>query len=82
MIITQRTSPEHIERENLATHVELCAQRIDSLNKRIDLLHERQNIIETSIASLKLFIIKIVSLATAVLTTTMSFTVFILDRLQ
>lgn len=82
MIITQRASSENVERENLAAHVELCAHRIDSINKRIDLIHERQNKIETSIASLKLFIIKIVSLATAVLTTTMSFTVFILDRLQ
>jgi hypothetical protein len=82
MIITQRTSSENIERENLATHVELCVYRVDALNKRIDLLHERQKQFDTSLASFKLFIIKIVSLATAVLTTTMSITMFILDRLQ
>lgn len=82
MIITQRSSPEYVERENLATHVELCAYRIDSINKRINLIHERQDKFDTSLASLKLFIIKTVGVATTVLTTTVTLTVIILDRLQ
>lgn len=82
MIITQRSSPEFIERENLATHVELCAHRIDSMNKRIDFILERQNKFDTSLAALKLFIVKTVGVATTVLTTTVTLTVIILDRLQ
>jgi hypothetical protein len=82
MIITQRSSPEYIERESLATHVELCAHRIDSISKRIDLINQRQDKSDTSIATLKMFIVKIVSVATAVLTTTVTLTVIILDRLQ
>lgn len=82
MIITQRSSPEFIERESLATHVELCAHRIDSINKRINLIHERQNKFDAALVNLKLFIIKTVSVATAVLTTAISLTVIILDRLQ
>lgn len=82
MIITQRSSSENIERENLATHVELCVHRIGSINKRIDLLHLRQDTFDTSLAALKLFIIKTVGVATTVLTTTVTLTVIILDRLQ
>lgn len=82
MIITQRSSSEYIERENLSTHVELCAIRIETINKRIDFIHERQNKFDTSLAALKLFIIKTVGVATAVLTTTVTLTVIILDRLQ
>jgi len=82
MYIAKSSSPEHIERENLATHVELCAHRIDSIHKRIDSIEDQQNKFDQSMVSLKFFIVKTVGLATTVLTATVSLTVIILDRLQ
>lgn len=82
MYITKSSSPEHIERENLSTHVELCAIRIETINKRIDFLRDRQDSFDTSLASLKFFIVKMIGVATAVIATTTSVTVIILDRLQ
>ena len=82
MIINQRSSSENIEHESLATHVELCAHRIDSINKRIDDIERRQDKIDLALTSLKYFIIKSVSVATALIASTVSLTVIVLDRLQ
>jgi hypothetical protein len=82
MIVTKTTSSENIERESLATHVELCAQRIDTINKRIIELQSKQEKLETSVAASKFLIIKTISVATAVLTSAISLTVIILDRIH
>lgn len=82
MIINQRSSSEHIEHESLAAHVELCAHRIDSINKRINDIERRQDKFDISLASLKYFIIKCIGVATALIASTVSLTVIILDRLQ
>ena len=80
--MTKTTSSENIERESLATHVELCAQRIDTINKRIIELQSKQEKLETSVAASKFLIIKTISVATAVLTSAISLTVIILDRIH
>jgi hypothetical protein len=82
MYISKSSSSEHIERENLATHVELCAHRINSINRRIEELHERQDKFDEMLNSLKFLIVKSVGVATALLTSTVTLTVIILDRLQ
>lgn len=82
MIINQTSSPENIERENLATHVELCAHRISNIDKRISDIEKRQEKMETATATSKLLIIKAIGVATAVLSSTVSLTIIILDRLN
>lgn len=82
MIINQTSSPENIERENLATHVELCAQRISNINKRISDIERQQEKLDSAIAASKLLIIKAIGAATAVLSATVSLTIIILDRLN
>jgi hypothetical protein len=82
MIVTKTTSSENIERESLATHVELCAQRIDTINKRIIELQSKQEKLESSVAASKFLVIKTISVATAVLTSAISLTVIILDRIH
>ena len=82
MIINQKSSPEHIERENLATHVELCAQRISNIDNRITELEKKQDKMDSAIATSKLLLIKAIGVATAVLSSTVSLTIIILDRLK
>jgi hypothetical protein len=82
MIVTKTSSSENIERESLATHVELCAQRIDTINKRIIELQSKQEKLEASVAASKFLVIKTISVATAVLTSAISLTVIILDRIH
>lgn len=82
MIVTKTTSPENIERESLATHVELCNQRILSTDKRITNIEIRQDKFETAIATSRALIIKAIGVATAVLTSSISLVVIILDRLH
>ena len=82
MIINQTSSPENIERENLATHVELCAQRISNIDKRISDIEKRQEKFDAAMATSKLLMIKAIGVATAVLSSTVSLTIIILDRLK
>lgn len=82
MLITKTSSPENIEHENLAAHVELCAHRNSVFDKRLSEIQSRQDKLDTAIATSKFLIIKAIGVAMAVLTGTVSLTVIILDRLQ
>lgn len=82
MIINQTSSPENIERENLATHVELCAYRISNIDKRISEIENQQEKLHSAIATSKFLILKTIGVATAVLSSTVSLTIIILDRLN
>ena len=82
MIVTQTSSPGNIERENLATHVELCAQRISNIDKRISEIEKQQDKLDSAIATSKFLIVKTIGVATAVLSLTISSTIIILDRLN
>lgn len=82
MIINKKSSPENIERENLATHVELCAQRTLNIDKRISEIENKQEKLDSAIAASKFLILKTIGVATAVLSSTVSLTIIILDRLN
>ena len=82
MIINKISSPENIEHENLATHVELCAHRISNIDKRISEIEKKQDKLDAAIATSKFLIVKTIGVATAVLTSAVSLTVIILDRLN
>jgi hypothetical protein len=82
MIIKTTSSSENIEHDNLATHVELCSQRNDIINKNISALETRQDKLETALASSKFLMLKAIGVATAVLSSAVSLTVIILDRLH
>ena len=83
MLITQTTSSsENIERENLSAHVELCAHRNVVFDKRLGEIEKKQDKLETAIATSKFLIIKSIGVATAVLTSAVSLTVIILDRIH
>jgi len=43
------TSPTQIEKENLEAHVELCAQRYDALEKRLDSVEKKLGILQTTV---------------------------------
>jgi hypothetical protein len=82
MIINKKFSPENIERENLAAHVELCAQRMFNIDKHISEIERKQEKLDAAIATSKFLIVKAIGVATAVLSATVSLTIIILDRLQ
>ena len=82
MIIKTTSSSENIEHDNLATHVELCSQRNEIINKNISALETRQDKLETAMATSKFLILKAIGVATAVLSSAVSLTVIILDRLH
>lgn len=81
MLIT-KTSSDNIEHDSLPTHVELTAQRIASIHSRISDIEVKQDKLENSMSMLKALVIKSIGVATAVITSTVSLTVIILDRLQ
>jgi hypothetical protein len=82
MIIHQSSSPENIERENLATHVELCAHRISNIDKRISEIEKQQDKSDSATATSRLLLLKVIGVAAAVLSLTVSLTIIILDRLK
>lgn len=82
MIVNKMTSSENIEHENLATHVELCAHRISNIDKHISDIEKRQDKLDSAIATSKFLIIKAIGVATAVLSSTVSLTIVILDKLK
>jgi len=81
-MLVSKSSTENIERESLPTHVELCAHRVAIINKRIVDIENSHIKLNEELDSLRLFIIKSISTATAVLTTVVSLTIIILDRMN
>lgn len=81
MLVT-KTSSESIEHESLPAHVELCSHRIDAINKKIIELENSQTKLDVSISALRFLVIKSIGVATAIITSSMSLTVIILDRLK
>jgi len=81
-MLVSKSSSENIEHESLPTHVELCFQRVAILNKRIFDIENSHIKLNEELDSLRLFIIKSISTATAVLTTVVSLTIIILDRMN
>jgi hypothetical protein len=81
MLIT-RISSDNIEHESLPTHVELNAQRLASIHDRMSEIEVKQDKLEMAMTTLKFLVIKTVGVATAVLTSAVSITIVILDRLH
>ncbi len=81
-MLVSKSSSENIEHESLPAHVELCSQRVAVLNKRILDIENSHIKLNEELDSLRLFIIKSISTATAVLTTIVSLTIIILDRMN
>lgn len=81
MLVT-KTSSDNIEYDSLPMHVELCSHRINAINKRITELENSQSKLDATISSLRFLVIKSIGVATAVVTTAMSLTIIILDRLK
>jgi hypothetical protein len=81
MMIT-KTSSDNIEHESLPTHVELSAQRMASIHSRMSEIEVKQDKLEMAMTTLKFLVIKSIGVATAVLTSAVSLTVIILDRLR
>ena len=46
-------STTNIEKENLEAHVELCAERYDALESKLDTVEEKVNSLEGSIGEIK-----------------------------
>ena len=46
-------STTNIEKENLEAHVELCAERYDALESKLDKVEEKVNSLEGSIGEIK-----------------------------
>ena len=46
-------STTRIEKENLEAHVELCAERYDALESKLDTVEEKVNSLEGSIGEIK-----------------------------
>ena len=46
-------SPTRIEKENLEAHVELCAERYDALETKLDTVEEKVSSLETSVGEIK-----------------------------
>jgi peptidoglycan hydrolase CwlO-like protein len=82
MIIRTVTSSDNIEKENLSAHVELCNHRYSTIEKSLAELTQEQNDLEAKISSLKYLMLKAIGIATAVLTSSVSIIIIILDRLK
>lgn len=48
-----RQTKSSIESENLATHVELCAIRYDTLNEKLESLDKRMNSVEDHLVAIR-----------------------------
>ena len=46
-------STTRIEKENLEAHVELCAERYDALETKLDTVEEKVSSLETSVGEIK-----------------------------
>lgn len=46
-------STTQIEKENLEAHVELCAERYDALETKLDTVEEKVSSLETSVGEIK-----------------------------
>lgn len=70
------------EKENLAVHVELESHRYTILENRISAVEKEVDEIKSSAAASRAFIIKAISIATTVISFTLSLTIVILDKLK
>jgi prefoldin subunit 5 len=53
------TGPTNIEKQNLEAHVELCAQRYDALEQRMDSVESKLSTLQTTVEKSSLHTIKI-----------------------
>ena len=75
MLIKNSSSADNIESENLAAHVKICSHRIASIEKKI-------TEIETEATELKIFLIKSIGVVTAILSTVITFVLYIIERVR
>lgn len=81
MLITKPSS-DNIERESLPTHVELNAHRIASIHAKISELEEKNEKLEQAISSIKFLVLKSIGVAASVITTFISLTLVLLDKIH
>ena len=75
MLIKNNSSADNIESESLAAHVKICSHRIASIEKKI-------TEIQTDISQSKIFFIKSIGIVTAILSTIITFVLYIIERVR
>jgi hypothetical protein len=75
MLIKNNSSADNIESESLAAHVKICSHRIASIEKKI-------TEIQTDISQSKIFFIKSIGIVTAILSTVITFVLYIIERVR
>lgn len=82
MMHVTKVSTKDIEKENLEAHVELCAQRYATLERRVEELEQQVEKLKHSADGLKSSIMMAIGVSTAVISTVVSLTVTILDKFK
>lgn len=69
-----------VEKENLGAHVELCAERYATLERRLGTLEKKLDELVKGADQTRLLIIKSIGVATGILSLVISVTIVILGR--
>ncbi|NBP01974.1 MAG: hypothetical protein EBU90_17970 [Proteobacteria bacterium] len=77
-----RKSFDKVEKESLAAHVELCTERYEAIERRLEDFDKGLYCLNKSFSAFKSTLLKAISVGTVVLTSSISILIIVLDRIH